>query len=224
MNNYIFIGYRTRPIDNAKDFMPTFTANRTLKDQDKINADIAAKQAVFNEECKNCPYIGTFDEVFLVDPQQEKALQWTYKAPDSGKPMVAASVSNYLLKHYADGWSDKDYNSKTPPFRVCGFNPRLFLKMLGLECSLPRIGKKLPLRMWYNNSEHRDTEEAVRPIQDFGKLIALDGVLKHRRPMDEEDGKRWDDLVKGWPGPGVLPEKDAKLSVELATQLGFLDD
>jgi len=48
-------------------------------------------------------------------------------------------------------------------------------------------------------------------------------VLAQRRPLDEKDGKIWDDIIRGWTGPGNDVEQDARIAVELATQLGFLE-
>jgi len=222
MTAKIFVGFRTRPVEDFKEFMPKFSASRVLTDPKKIEADIQAKAEMFVSTCKDAPYTGTFDEVFLVDRRKKKVLQWLYPPKDSDKPRICVSVRNYLLKAYPTAW-DWDTHGKRPEVVFLGFNPRLFLKMLGLECSLPGVGKPLPPKLWYSNSDHRDIEEAVLP-KDFEKVLTLDTVIKRRRPLDPEAAKKWDEHVKDWPGPGQVPRKDVEIAIELAAQLGFLSE
>lgn len=222
MSAKIIVGYRTRPVSDVEALMPVFKAPAHWKDQQKIDEEIAIKKANYTVMAKDAPYTGTFDQVFLVDPKHEKVLQWDYHE-DATKPPVCLRVRNYLMKTYPEGWSEGGYDSRNPPFRVVGFNPRRFLKILGLECSLPAVNKPLPLKMWYSNAEHRDIAEAILP-KDFEKVLDLLTVLKQRRPSEGEARKRWDAVLTGWEGPHVYPEKDATLTVELATQLGFLQE
>ena len=51
------------------------------------------------------------------------------------------------------------------------------------------------------------------------RLLTLPFVLSQRRPSDPDQAKEWDALLKDWPGPGVYPDRDAKIAVELAVQL-----
>ena len=218
----IVIGYRTRLVPGVEKNLPDFKAPANYRDADKIAAYKKEAGAAFLEDAKNMPYTGTFDEVYLADNKNDKAMLWSHAATEEGKPSVAVRVRNYLLKYYPDAWTNDGIVKKgAPQAIIIGFDPRTFLKMLGLECSLPSVGKPAPLGLWYSNIDHRDITEAVMP-KDF-KGLTLPYVLKHRRPVDAEDAKHWDELMTDWPGPGHNAEKDALICVELATQLGFVE-
>jgi hypothetical protein len=90
-----------------------------------------------------------------------------------------------------------------------GFDPRTFLKMLGLECST--AGAPLPPSVWYATTLHRDVAEALMPAEF--KHVPLAWVLKRRGIA-----------VPGWERPGVDPELDARVVVNAADQLGFLTE
>lgn len=219
----IFIGYRTRPAAGVEKVLPEFKAPSHYKDPAKIAAYVAEARAAFTANAQNMPYTGTFDEVVLIDGKHHKVLQWSHAAAEEGgKPLVSVRVRNYLLKHFPDAWTDDGTLRKGGPAVIfVGFDPRTFLKILGLECSLPAVNRRCPLGLWYSNTDHRDITEAVLPKEFTG--LTLPYVLKMRRPTDGETAKRWDEALADWPGPGVFPEKDARITVELATQLGFVE-
>jgi hypothetical protein len=216
----LFVGYKTCTIPDVEKFTPEFKAPAHWKDKAKIEAAVTEKREAFQAEAHLQPYTGTFDEVVLIDAKNQKSLRYVRGAADEGKSPVSVRVRNYLLKTYPDAWGNDPCEVKKPSVTFVGFDPRLFLKVLGLECSLPSVGKPVPLRLWYNNSDHRDITEAVLP-KDY-KNLDLKTVLKLRRPVEPEAIVKWDALVKDWDGPGKDPAKDAQLSVELALQLGLL--
>lgn len=228
----LFVGYKTRLREGADKALPEFKPPSNYKDAGKISAYVEEKKAGFLADAKNMPYTGTFDEVFIFDPNardekqpnvlKPKSLLYKWHPPEDQRPAVSVRVRNYLLKTYPDAWSNDTHGRKSPSVIIVGFDPRTFLKILGLECSLPTVDKVCPLGLWYSNSDHRDIGEAICPKEFAG--LTLPFVLKHRRPTDEEMGKAWDELTKGWTGPGENPEQDARIAIELATQLGFLDD
>lgn len=220
MTHKLIVGYRTRLADGFEALMPTFTAPSNWKDPAKIEAEIAAKQQAFKDEAKDMPYTGTFDEVVLVDPKHDGLQRWEYRAPDSGKQPICLAVRAYLTKHWKTAWTDDTHNRKPPEVIFVGFNPRTFLKILGLECSLPHVGKPLPLGLWYSNTDHRDIGTAILP-DEFKRLTVLEAV-KARRPRAKDEAEKWDQMLAGWNGPGQHPEKDAVIAIELAAQLGML--
>ncbi len=215
----IFIGYKTRTVEGIEKLLPEFKAPSHWKDKDKIAADVAEKREAFLANAKDMPYTGTLSEVTFVDSFTKKTLQWK---DDPEKPPVSVRVRNYLLKNYPDAWSNDTHDRKPPTVILVGFDPRTFLKILGLECSLPKINKPCPLGLWYTNTDHRDIAEAVMP-KDF-KGLTLPYVLKFREPIDPADAAKWKELVKDWPGPGVFSDRDALLTVALATQLDLLSE
>lgn len=228
----IFVGYKTRLRDGADKVLPEFKAPANYKDAAKIAQYQDERKQQFLADARNMPYTGTFDEVFLIDPnvrdekapekKKTKALQYRWHPPEDGKPPIAIRVRNYLLKNYPTAWVNDTHGRSKPEVIVVGFDPRTFLKILGLECTLPGVDKPCPLGLWYSNSDHRDIGEAVCPREFVG--LTLPYALKFRRPADPEDAATWDTITKGWAGPGENPEADARIAIELATQLGFLDD
>lgn len=221
MTDKLFVGFKTKAVDGVEALMPTFTPAKNLTDPKKIEQDLADKKEKFLREAPNMPYTGTFEEVFIIDPKNEKRLQYLASDGKDAKAPVASRVRTYLLKTFPNAWPEDTHEIKKPEVVFVGFNPRLFLKMLGIECSLPHIAKPLLPKMWYSNSDHRDIEEALIPAE-FNKMIDLATALKRRRPLDEPSAKRWDVLLAGYTQPGDNPMKDAQLAFELAVQLGFI--
>ena len=221
----IFVGYRLRPIPDVEKWMPEFAAPSNYKDEAKIKDYIEAKKEEFATAAAGLPYLATFEDVCLIDPQSEKALRFEYVDPTSNKQSVAVRVRNYLLKAYPKAWANAAHYdpSRLPGAIFIGFDPRRFLKVLGLECSLPTVDKPCPLRLWYGNADHRDIEEAVCP-KDFAPWLNIKTVLKMRRPIDPNAIEHWDTITKDWTEPGHNAQQDAMLSIELATQLGFLSE
>jgi hypothetical protein len=227
----LFIGYKTKACGTAEKFMPEFKAPSNYKDAAKISTYVDEKKAAFLAESHGMPYTGTLDEVVIFDPNvrdekspeipKVKSLLYKWCPPEEERPPVSVRVRNYLLKTYPNAWSNDTHNRKPPSVIIIGFDPRTFLKIMGLECSLPYINKPCPLGLWYSNTDHRDIGEAVCP-REFSSLT-LPFVVRQRRPTDEQEAKIWDALTKDWKGPGYNAEQDAKISVELASQLGFLD-
>jgi hypothetical protein len=224
MSVKIFVGYTTRPVPDEilKDLMPKFEGRSGTKDEEKIKEQIAEKEAKWKEDCADMPYTGTFDAVHIVVPCKE--LSVTYKSdgrqPFGEKPSVSAQVRAFLMKHFKDVWGNEMNSRGTDEAIFVGFNPRRFLKMLGIECSLPEVGKPCPAELWFGNSEHRDIEEAVMP-KDF-KLLDWKTVIARRRlGLDDDVQKDFDELFEDWDGPGADPEQDVAIAITMATQLGF---
>jgi len=221
MPQKLIIAYRTRPAE-VEVPMPTFKAPSQYKAQDKIDAYIADKEAAFLASLKDKPYTGTFDEVKIFDTGHEEMVTYKYRAPDSDKPPVCLAIRDWLLKRYPKAWPNSTNFKGLPEAVFIGFNPRLFVKMLGIECSLPenqpmKEGERdpsktnaLPLSMWYGQSDYRDIEEAAKPKEfDLSWEIVL-GARGLSFP--------------GWAGPGTDPETDLKIAIELASQLGMLTE
>ena len=220
----IFVGYQLRVIDNVEQWLPEFTAPSNYKDETKIREYVESKKEEFLTKAAETPYLATFQSVCLIDPQREKALKFEYTDPATGKPSIAVRVRNYLVKEYAQAWVNAAHYdpARLPGAIFIGFDPKLFLKVLGLECSLPSVDKACPLRLWYGNSDHRDIEEAVCP-KDYRPYLSLKTVLKLRRPLEASAAADWDKVTQDFE-PRLHAFNEAMLSVELATQLGFLNE
>lgn len=217
---FLFVGYRTRLVDGWEAFAPPAQAPAHYKDKDKIKSYLAEQRAAFEREAADQPYTSTFDSVSLIDKLHEKRPQWSTRA---GGPPVGELVRNYLVKYFPRAWPlTPDPDDPPTPVVFVGFDTRRFLKLLGLECSLPTAAARCPLRLWYDNAAgHRDILEALAPRE---YRLSLPQVLRARRPLAEPAASAWDRLLADWAGPGVHPERDAHLALELAAQLGFLRD
>lgn len=233
----IFVAYETilRPGLDLQTIMPSFEASWRTKDPEKIDAEIAAKQAKFltGEGLDAYPYTGTFRRVMLLDPSRRSTSAdfcLSERMPGSGKPSVAAAVSDWLAKHYPDAFKSFLPADKYQGAVFVGFDTRRFLKMLGLECSLPSVGRPLPPGAWYETCLHRDIESAVLPSGERGPLdwraiLHMRAPLMSPLPMAEgANPLSWPALVDNWEGPHVHAPSDLFLAIELASQLGFLND
>lgn len=220
----IFIGYTTKLVPDMPE--PTFTAPGNYKDEAKIKANIEDQQTKYREMAALQPYTGALDTVAIVDPVNEKTGFWRDQ-PDGDKGPLCVRVASWLTKTYPDAWEHTtNPRGKRPKAIFIGFNPRLFLKMLGLECSLPenqpqsegrrdtRTAVYAPLGLWFANGDHRDIQEAVMP-REFS--LSWDIVLKRRQLVEFAAKHKWD-------GPGKDADADSKMAAVLAGQLGMLSE
>lgn len=216
----LVVGWRTRPVDNAEELLATvleqFKAPANYKDEVKIKEYLAARKAELLAAARDMPYVSTFDEVMIVDtgPLKRKG-HWVAKdrpyKGDGPKPPICVAVRDWILKGYPRAWpDDTNPGSRKPEVVFLGFEPRGFLKLLGVECSLPWVNSPLPVAMWYGNTDHRDIGEACIPREykelDWATVFKVRGITPKA----------------GWVGPGQDPEEDVRLVFELGTQLGFL--
>lgn len=209
MTAKLIVGFSTRLATDHKDYVPTFEPDKRLTDPVKIAANIEEKKAAFLANAKDMPYFGTFSSVFISDPANERIGQWNYRSPGGTKVPICQAVRSWVLAKYTWPWdTHPDYKMETPVVFM-GFNTRLFLKLLGIECSLPGNNCPLPPSMWYGNTDHRDIEEAIIP-KEF-KDVTLKTALLFRGIVPKES----------WVRPHEDPEEDVRITVELCSQLGF---
>lgn len=155
------------------------------------------------------PYGGTFKDVFIVDLRNKQPRRWLWK--EDGKT-VSLAVASWLLKSYPNAWTFDLIERPQPPQTLfIGFQIHRFLKVLGLECSLPTVGRPVPLSMWYDSKGHRDILDLVFPTE-CRKHLLLPAVLAQRGIPGKE----------GWTGPGQDVEEDVRLTTEIAAQIGLV--
>lgn len=203
----IIVGYRTRAAELPEPFVPQFAPPGNYKDAAKIAEWTDAKKAEWAETSLTYPYLATFDEVFavVISPGVKDVAQWGYRPPGSGKQPISLAIRAFLMRYFGAAWTGG--GGQRPIF--LGFDTRTFLKIWGLECSLPENASPLPPEVWYGTTMHRDVGEALLPAEF--KYVPLPWVLK-RRGID----------VPGWERPGLSPELDARVATIAAEQLGLL--
>lgn len=217
----IFVSYTLRPNPAFADVVfvpdPAKKPEANAKDKEKFQAKAAVT-----------PYLATFDQVYLFAPYGKSAAGdiFSSKSPEVADVQMCRNVRDWLLTRYPTAWADELFVPRAAPKAVfVGFNPRLFLKILGLECSLPGNNCPLPISMWYDNTDHRDLEEAVAPSKECG-LIAGDWPLLARARgmgLKGSDLEKYNQAVKDWKGPGYDVLKDMCIAITWAKELGFLD-
>jgi hypothetical protein len=197
---------------------PKFVPPANYKDQTKIEAWLEKKQTEYAATAANQPYTGTFKRLIIADPANERVLNLTYRKPGGDQQPVCLAARSWLLKEYPDAWEHSTNSRREPEVIFIGFRTRLFLKMLGIECSMPANqpeeadqSNALPLGMWYGNSDHRDLEEACMPR---GFELDLNQVL-HMRGIT---------VKQSWRGVGSDAKGDLSVATELAAQLGMLSE
>lgn len=218
----IIVGYKTRIVEGIDGMVPTYEPPKNYKDPVKRKAYVDEKIEGFKLFAAETPYTATFDEVHIVDSFKQKIVQFSHKhSAEDGRASVATRVLNFLTKNYAGAWTDDTHNRKKPTAIFVGFEIRTFLKILGIECSMPGAPKRCPLGLWYDNSEHRDIGHAIIPTEC--KHLTLPQVLKYRRPSGAALAAAWDEWLAGWTGPCIQPAIDVRICAELCQQLGFME-
>lgn len=214
----IFVGYRLKEVPYLDDLLQAIPEG----DDDKSKAAAVKARDKVRTCAKENLYTCTFDEVFLAIPTMEKARLFKSEGHKEGYS-VSATVSGFLLKLFPQAWPDALFTPRGDPEAIfMGFDPRFFLKLLGLECSMPMHGCALPVSMWYGNSDHRDIGEAVMPKTETKQLDWPLVLAARGLGMAADDKARYDAMIKNWQGPGVHPQQDVDIVIAMATQLGFL--
>lgn len=242
----IIVAFRTVLVPNMLPDVATLEPPGTMSKPETIARWREEQAMKLAESCLLEPYLAQFEEVQLFDIKNERKVMYKLQPPEAGKLPVCVRVRNWLLKGFPEAWphviqsqrsfqggakitapeagqaSEVVFALKAPAPEVVflGFHTRLFLKMLGIECSLPanqpaditKLGV-LPLSMWYANSDHRDIGEAVKPAEY--KHLTWDIVLRAR-------GLR--ERYKDWNGPMGNVTADLNLASDFAAQLGMLSE
>ncbi len=211
------IGYKLKlAVSEAMlpEIMPDFSDRvpSNYKDPIKIQEKIEELKASWFAEAARTPYLCTFDAVQINDVVNERSTTLFSKDRGLGdkKRPISLVVRSWLLKHYPKAWHDELVDRKKPEVIFVGFEPRQFLKVLGIECSLPGYDSPLPVSLWYNTLDHRDITEACMPAE-HQKRLDWRLVLSRRQVAVKE----------GWSGPGDDAIEDARIVGELGAQLGF---
>lgn len=222
----IIFAWKTVVIPALLPDVNDFEIPGTHKKEDAIVRWREAKAAELPEDCALQPYTSTFTEIRLLCTEDGKPLERKrfVDAAESGSAPSAVPVSlqfrNWLLRRFPTAWPNELHPDRTsPPAAVfIGFSPRRFLKILGIELSLPRLSpdpehrNNLPLSAWVTNSDHRDLQEIVMPKEDC-KSMTWKTVLK-ARGLEHE--------FPTWAGPGQDIKLDLDMALRLAVQVGVL--
>jgi hypothetical protein len=234
MTKRIFVAHTTRLVSETMT-VPEFDPPANYKDPVKIAEWQANKKLAFLANAKDQPYTGTFDVVTIAvadvlkpgtPPSVQPPFRWSYMLPDKndkkklvprselGLPPICLAIRDWLLTEFPTAWdhSVSLFRRKEPEAVFVGFNIRRFVKMLGIECTLPRNranptdNNALPLSMWYGNADYRDMNEAIMPGVD----TPLSTVLEARGIE-----------AASWEGPGTDADREIMITTELASQLGM---
>ena len=208
-NDYlVIVGYQTKPMSELGKYVPQFVANKTLKDPAKIEADLAAKKSQFEATAGCLPYFGRLRRVVLVDCQPMATEGSIVEFSDSGSESVGVQVAEWLEQRFSDCWSNRlDGRWGEMMMQFVGFNPKTFLKIMGVECAL--AGKPCPGNMWYGNSDHRDISTFLLP--DELPKITTDWTIPARMLNIDMSNP-----------PGTSPEADIAICVQVLQKFGFL--
>lgn len=221
----IIVSFKTMIADPTQvaALTPEFEAPSNYKDKEKIEKYIAQKKDNFVTQAASQPYTGTFDEIMLVDLQKQIVGKWASKdRKDENDLTVAEAAASWILNNNPGSFDGDLLDTRNSNVVFIGFDTRLFLKMLGMECTLPDSKVRVPHRLWYNNPNHRDITEAVMPSE---YVLSWPIVLKLREPVETSQGlaEKWE-YIKTWQKPHVNVQHDSLLITEMAAQLGFLND
>lgn len=214
----LYVGWETGP----NGLVPPAGSMPEFKDIGGKNPrDAASQEREWLAEFARGPFGGTMTRVMLIDPvgnvaqefKLDKAVYRPKGFPAKQPVPVAIQVAGWLEKHYAKTLA-KDLAAELGKqgkgsLSFVGFEPRRFIKHLGLECS--RLGYPPRLGLWYANSDHRDIGSALMP-EPFNKQFELDAALQ----LFQLHGPGFE--------PGKNARNDAILSLRIALKLGLMVD
>ena len=216
----VYVGYKTKATTLELP-EPVIQPSGSATTVDGRLKSIEKNREKFMEERNNLPYTATFAEIAMaISSSGEKFCQ-----PGDGTGAVAKLACEWLDKqllgeHYPPLFGRHD----TPELVFVGFSPRRFLKLLGIECSLPAVAPAhpFPLSLWYGNSDHRDIEEAVMPQPECRWLDWPTVVAARRVGLTGDALAEYDSVFADWTGPGQNAFKDLCVSILLASQIGLI--
>lgn len=172
-------------------------------------------------EAKDVPYLGFFNEVCLATLPLDATHVVSFKLDPNNPQQLIQDVVRTLVAWCPDVWDNNPVDTDRGKATIIGFNPRLFLKMLGLSSAALRqsVGRP-PLTLWYNNTDHRDLEEAFLP-SECKNLSWATVFAVIRLHMTVDDAAKFGKLIAGWTGPGVNPYQDLQLAITLGDAIGL---
>lgn len=179
--------------------------------------------------CLRQPYTATFGQLAIWDVNADDPDQMFTRSAKDVSRSLSLSAAGWLARRFGDLreiWPNTTHPYRRVPRAIfIGFDPKLFLRILGVDCSLPQHDSKstgedqpklgsLPLSLWYGNSDHRDIEQAVKPSDC--KMLSWRTVLQARGLLHHIDRD-------GWEGPGKNAGLDMAVASNLAGQLNMLE-
>jgi hypothetical protein len=194
-----------------------------------------AYRAEFMEVAGQLPYSAEFEEVAIMDTVKAVGGHFVLPAgePPAGKRFrsVACLANEWLLKY----WDGPDRSLDATLF---GFNPKLFLKVLGLACAeehslRPQREVPCPAGFWWGHSDYRDILSALFPeplekyYGDDLRVPLLRFGLTQETWSEELAALAPEQLfaehvkVRLPYVPGVNPVLDLQLTLVLLARLGF---
>jgi len=222
--NKILVTFRTKLVD-IPDLLPSpeeFDPPANYRNEETIarwRSELAEK---IREAAAEQPYTATFDEVHLLDAATRR--YDIYRAAAGEKPLSVRVWEWLKSSGYDSAWP----HSLLPPDResvqaiLVGFDIKLFMKIFGIECSLPRtwypdsdsvkVKREVPLGLWYGNYAYKDLTDIVMPGEC--RYLSWRTVLQARNLHKK---------FEGWNGPHKDPGRDMLVAAELATQIGLLE-
>ena len=154
----VLVGYTLQARLDAEQLMPEFEAPSNYGAEKAAEYVSKQRAAWLAGGCAESPYTGTLASCTLAcfppvhgDVLDPKIME----CPDTDE-------LSGLLKDCYGGLFDRNGEYKLDGVvRFIGFEPRRFLKILGLEAA--EKGNPLPQDLWYGGSEYRDIEAMVCP-------------------------------------------------------------
>lgn len=217
----LLVGYTMVKYPGTDEFFgemrKSIEAPANYKDPAKIQEYKDKKFQELQEEAFKMPYLGTFGSVHLLDtstPPEPTLHKWSSekRQPFGKDKPLSALIASFLKSKWPDAFEEQfSVEHKVSEIILVGFEIRRFVKMLGLECSMPGIECPLPGILWYGSHAYRDVSEMIIP-KDVKLDKFLPFVLKCRGLSVKEN----------WKGPCEDAATDLRLTTELLTQLKFL--
>lgn len=203
----IIVGWKPQAREDVSDITPEFTHNKGTNDPEKQQRQIEEKQVRFASESQFLPYYATIGSATLADPLLDR--KETFPIANSSDP-IAIQIANWLF-------AAKDYfraaDSGECPFEFLGFRPKDFVKIWGTECA--EHGNPVWDCVWIGVTNYKDIEHVS--LGEAGKAGCTVDVPLKRFGIAEHHG------IELPYSPFADPEMDMKVTFELASRLGMLN-
>lgn len=205
-----FVGYETKKLPDLIE--PKFEPRKGTTKPETIARQIEEKRQLFHERAASSPYTSFLSRIvaleYRADTKEIEPLLDT-----SQKPKGRGDVKTPPAVRFASLLSQWDYGvSRTllrqvrNPVLFIGFDPKVFLKLLGTECAM--LQEPIRCGWWVANSDHMNIQSLLLPDAasvDFNAACTYLGVAT---PKDFE--------------PCQNAEDDARLCYEITERLGLL--
>lgn len=202
------VGYETRVRPDIQ--IPEFKPQDRLVDEAAKARDIERQREKFLREVGQSVYTAQLHRVCIAEVAADPSAGKLLDTGVGDEKSVIESTIEFLGEHYSEAWGSRS-EALENIVTFYGFNPKLFLKLLGIGGAI--YGMAVPIGLWYENRDHRDLENALLPsdCKPAGWTLQQAIAQLYKVSLPRPD---WSPLQNA--------EEDATLAAMVAVRLGII--